>query len=339
MGYIHYDKAVLNSIPMAAVVGKLAKVYRKGSALVTKCVWHEDKHPSLTLYDNHCHCFACGAHDTPIGYVMQKLSMDFLHACEWLSDNFGKGATDMSSLMTEIENMPKAEKESGPVAYIPLDYARRMMSTENSFCKCLYQMFDSAKVDMVAEEYMLGTWQSKRYDDDVMFPSIDEHGQVHNIKVQHYCTDMESEHFCSCDKSHILWIGKDLARQGIVPKGSSFDNDCLFGAHLLPRYPDKTVRLVESPKNAILGAMYCPQYLWLATGNKGALNSKTLAPLKGRNVTVFPDRDAITEWTEKLASLSWLANFVVSDFCERKAPPENKKYDIADFLIQAYRNR
>lgn len=338
MAHVHYNTAVLNSIPMPVVAGKLAKVYRKGSAVVTSCPWHEDKHPSLTLYDSHCHCFACGAHGKPVSYVMQKLNVDFLGACEWLSANFGKGATDMNQMKTEIEKLPKATKEAGPVAYIPIEYVRSMMSSSNSFCNCLYQMFDSAKVDMIAEEYMLGTWQSKEYDDDVMFPSIDEQGRVHNIKIQHYCTDRDSDSFCSCDKQHILWIGKDLIRQGIVPRGSSFDNDCLFGAHLLPRYPDKTVRLVESPKNALLGAMHCPQYLWVATGNKGSLNSSTLAPLKGRNVTVFPDRDAIQEWREKLEQFAWLANFVVSDFCEKMAPSEEKKYDIADFLLSAYKS-
>lgn len=81
--------------------------------------------------------------------------------------------------------------------------------------------------------------------------------------------------------------------------------------------------------------MYCPQYLWLATGNKEALNSKTLAPLKGRNVTVFPDRDAIMEWRKALEGMPDAAAFQISDFCEVVAPPGMLKYDIADFIIDA----
>lgn len=107
------------------------------------------------------------------------------------------------------------------------------------------------------------------------------------------------------------------------------------GMHLLTRFPDKTVRLVESPKNAILGAMYYPQYLWLSTGNKGALNSKTLAPLKGRNVTVFPDREAISEWRTALSKMSDITSFQVDEFCDRMAPPSNLKYDVADFIISS----
>lgn len=49
--------------------------------------------------------------------------------------------------------------------------------------------------------------------------------------------------------------------------------------------------------------------------------------------TSKPDRDAIVEWREKIRELRYLANFTVSDFCEVMAPPDDLKYDIADFIV------
>lgn len=43
---------------------------------------------------------------------------------------------------------------------------------------------------------------------------------------------------------------------------------CLFGEHLLKKYPNKTVALVESEKTAIICSALMPDYIWLATGGK-----------------------------------------------------------------------
>jgi hypothetical protein len=103
---------------------------------------------------------------------------------------------------------------------------------------------------------------------------------------------------------------------------------------LLQRYPDSTVALVESPKNALFGSLSFPQLLWVAVGNKSNLKRDVLQPLKGRNVLVIPDCDAVDEWTTAVNELTDLANFTVSDFCRRQAPGDQPKFDIADYLQQ-----
>ena len=90
--------------------------------------------------------------------------------------------------------------------------------------------------------------------------------------------------------------------------------------------------LVESPKNALFGAVAFPELLWVAAGNKYNLSREALQPLRGRDVMVFPDCDAIEEWTQLLRSMPDVANFVVSDYCRRVAPADQPKYDIADYL-------
>jgi|GEM_PF-1298738 len=102
----------------------------------------------------------------------------------------------------------------------------------------------------------------------------------------------------------------------------------------LPSLPSqRAVALVESPKNAVVGACWRPELTWVAVGNKGMLKREVLEVLRGRDVIVFPDRDAIEEWRKILNGMKDLANFQMSSFCECKDYPENKKMDIADWIL------
>ena len=115
-----------------------------------------------------------------------------------------------------------------------------------------------------------------------------------------------------------------------------FDNDCLFGEHLLRRYSSQTVALVESPKNALMGAMVQPKYVWVATGSKAMLKRSLLECLRGRRVLVFPDRDTISEWETLLHGMRDIATFSVSNFCEQMAPEGDTKFDIADYVVARF---
>ena len=208
-----------------------------------------------------------------------------------------------------------------------------LVSSENSLCRCLMRIFQPEAVKWITEEYQLGCYSIKDLDDYTVFPNIDYQGRVQNLKVQHYNTDYTSPHFAHSDQT-AYWLGKIWAREGRLPKDAVFRSDCLFGEHLLSRYPDSIVALVESPKNAIIGALSFPTLTWVATGNKGMLKREVLSPLQQRNVIVIPDRDAITSWAEAISHLRDIANFTISDFCERAAPEDDRKFDIADFILK-----
>lgn len=357
MNSVHFDLERLKAIPFSRVAERLSSIRKSGKHYVTTCPWHQDEHPSLTLYEtngeNHCHCFSCGNGGSTIDYVMQRQGLSFTDACELLSGMFGIPAQEgraqtwntainrkgkSPECLSDTKAKPVTQTPEKPVSYIPMDYVNSLVSSENSFCRCLKHLFDAYHVEYLTEQYRLGVYELSDHDDYTIFPSIDAQGRVHNLKVQHYETDPGSPQFFKSDKRHIFWLGPQLARQGVVPQDAVFDNDCLFGAHLLQERPAAMVMLVESPKNAIVGAAACPQHVWVATGNKTALNRKTLLPLSGRQVLVYPDRDAIGEWCQKLSDMNDLAHFQVSDFCEHHAPAEALKFDIADHIISQHIN-
>lgn len=336
-----FDLSELKNIPIAEVVGKFDNLLRKGCHEVAHCPWHEDNHPSLTLYnndgENRCYCFACQNGGSVIDYVMSQMHCDFKTACEWLSREFSIGDATYMRYKPMVRCRRKAVTPEPSYFYIPEEYMMKTVSAKSSFCQCLMKLFPAHLVEHVAEEYRLGMLEDDSLMSDVIFWNIDNQGRVCNGKVQRYDTDIDSERFFHCDRRVVYWLGKSKMMSDIVPKEAVLNNKCLFGEHLLRERPADTIALVESPKNALLGACFVPQHIWIATGNKGNLSRLSLAPLRNRNVIVYPDRDAISDWKLTLDGMKDLANFHVSEFCERLAPSGAKKYDIADYIIDVMR--
>jgi hypothetical protein len=124
---------------------------------------------------------------------------------------------------------------------------------------------------------------------------------------------------------------------------------CLFGEHLLSKYPHNPVALVEAPKTAIYGTLYFgfpeepTNLLWLSVFNLISLTYDKCQALKGRNVYLFPDASkegtAFKTWSSKANEIeSQLSNtyFKVSDLLEQLAPDYDKEQgnDLADYLIK-----
>ncbi len=110
----------------------------------------------------------------------------------------------------------------------------------------------------------------------------------------------------------------------------------LFGAHLLTLANlNKSVGIVESEKTAILATAYLPNYVWLATGGSngpGLTNTETIALLKGRRVTLFPDVGAYEIWTKKASQMKDMGiNALVSSLLENNGKPHN--WDLADEVL------
>lgn len=341
--HYQFDTDRIRAISITAVARKLGDNLRRvGANHVTLCPWHDDHHPSLSLVDStnkhYCHCFSCGKGGDVISYVMQREDWSFYEACQWLSSEFGISTIQGPKPIFKFKPSRKhVENEEPEYSYIPTEMLDKLVSSENSLCQCLMQLFHPEAVKSVVEEYRLGCYSLFGSDIYTVFPTIDIDGRVKNLKVQLYETDIMAPRFAKSVKK-AYWLGKMWVRDGLLPKDTEYNSKGLFGEHLLNQYPDQTIALVESPKNAIVGALEHPGFLWLATGNKTVLQRKLLEPLRERNIIVIPDRDAIELWTKNISTVKDMANFTVSDYCERVAPTDQPKFDIADYIIN-YRLR
>ena len=61
-------------------------VNRQGKAL---CPFHNDRHPSLLVADDHYYCFACGAHGDVIDFAANFFDLPLYEAAQRLAADFG----------------------------------------------------------------------------------------------------------------------------------------------------------------------------------------------------------------------------------------------------------
>ena len=87
-GIIQTIKQSVTATQAAQALG--IKVDRNGRCC---CLWHEDKHPSMKLYegDRGCYCFSCHQSGSVIDMVQQANSCSFWQAVEWLNSAFHLG--------------------------------------------------------------------------------------------------------------------------------------------------------------------------------------------------------------------------------------------------------
>jgi len=75
--------------PLAALIGRNTKLTRAGRQWRGCCPFHGEKSPSFYVYDDHYHCFGCGAHGDAISFVMQTQGASFPEAVERLAAEAG----------------------------------------------------------------------------------------------------------------------------------------------------------------------------------------------------------------------------------------------------------
>jgi DNA primase len=75
--------------PLAPLVGRRVRIERAGRQWKACCPFHGEKTPSLHIYDDHYHCYGCGAHGDAITFVMQAEGASFAEAVERLAGEAG----------------------------------------------------------------------------------------------------------------------------------------------------------------------------------------------------------------------------------------------------------
>ncbi len=258
-------------------------------------------------------------------------------------------------------NKPEFKPEPEPepqITYFDPDTFKRTLKgydknifIQNLLCNTLYP-FDISDIEKVISMYGLGTITEGYMAGAVTFPFIDKNKNVRTIQVKQF--DKEN-HTIKTDFLHSIIEKEYIRNKKELPKWLQLylKNEkkvtCLFGEHLLSKYPNNPIALVEAPKTAV----YCTLYfgfpenendlLWLAVYNKSSFSFDKIISLKGRFVYVFPDlsKDGNTfkEWEKKANEFEQRLNgtqFKVFNLLEKIASEADKikGYDIADFLIK-----
>lgn len=243
-------------------------------------------------------------------------------------------------------------------AFIPVEVFNltRAGYEQNTFIQNLITRvafpFEVQDIEKVISLYHLGTIQNGYRAGANTFPFIDVQGNVRAVQVKQFD---KQNHTTGTDFLHSIIEKHHTRNNKPLPEWlEAYNNNetkvsCLFGEHLLSKYPYNPVALVEAPKTAIYGTLYFgfpeqpTNLLWLALYNLSSLNLNKCQSLKGRNVYLFPDLSkdgkAFELWSNKATEIQKRLQgtyFHVSDLLEQLAPQQDKEQgkDIADYLIK-----
>ena len=89
--------------PLTALIGRRVKLSKSGRNWKGCCPFHGEKSPSFHVYDDHFHCFGCGAHGDAISFVMQSEGAGFPEAVERLAGEAGLEVPKPSPRAAEAE--------------------------------------------------------------------------------------------------------------------------------------------------------------------------------------------------------------------------------------------
>lgn len=192
----------------------------------------------------------------------------------------------------------------------------KLHSAKSNFVRWMTSLVsDKEQAKHAWELYKLGATAKN----EVIFWQIDAQNQVRGGKTMQYGPDGHRTGYPS-------WIHTSLKADGDLPQDWTL-TQCLFGEHLLPQFPDKPVCIVESEKTAVVMSMFCPKFVWLATGGCNNLRISDMKLLEGRRVIVYPDSGKYLEWLEQVRNCA-LAYVTVIDYVEQY-PPNTDILDIA----------
>ena len=350
----HIEQYIIDKIKDTAdivdVVKDFVNLRKAGVNYTGLCPFHDDKNTgnfivrpkNAAVGGNTYHCFVCmkrGEGGGPVDFLMKHAKMSFQDAIRYLGKKYS----------IEVDNVPvnftppPPRPAPPPLPDMVMDRALVKETTaratsQNLFCYWLSQLpWNDEQRKRLSDTlwlYCVGGWTDGR----VVFWKIDHNGVPRSAKLMTYKPDGHR------DKTRNPgWLyNQDGVRQKCKPDEHTILKP-LFGAHLLKRYPDAVVNIVESEKTALIMANFYgnpSEQIWLACGGLQQMNLDSMQPLidQGRKVWLWPDKDGVSDWqkvADKLGSDNVSIYTKFFDTCWR--PEDGDKADCADIILRMMR--
>lgn len=344
-------RAVTDAAKIEEVVGDFVTLRKAGVNMTGLCPFHDDQtdgnfivRPSTLSQGrpgrNSYKCFVCGAKGGAVNFLMEAERMSFPDAIRWLGKKYS----------IEVDNVPvnwtppppRPVPPPPPPLEMPREWVSRTMKLAPmaTFVTWYYSLpWSVAQISRMHNtlwQYCVGGWRDHR----VVFWQIDSDGVPRAAKLMAFYEPGHPKYGHRVKEQHPGWIyNQDGCRQICKPDEHTILKP-LFGSHLLKRYPNATVNVVESEKTAIIMANYygcLESQLWLACGGLKFLQLESMQPLidQGRRVWLWPDKDGIDKWqevAEKLGSEQVQVYTKFFDTCWE--PQDGDKADAADITIR-----
>ncbi|MBX9703563.1 MAG: toprim domain-containing protein, partial [Silvanigrellaceae bacterium] len=80
---------LIEAIDLQNYLKQFLEIKRSGNNFVARCPFHQDSSPSLYIYPDHYHCFACKAHGNVIEFEIHRTGFSFKEAVESIAQKTG----------------------------------------------------------------------------------------------------------------------------------------------------------------------------------------------------------------------------------------------------------
>jgi len=271
------------------------------------------KHKYNLFFDNENNCFA----------PEEFGKCDRINHCGYEHRPEGQKVLNPNTLHHEIQPMSVFDKG------VVKEYAKTVFKDPLSLY--LIKKF-GARGKQVLRDYIV----TSKYIEDWLtyapvFWYIDDNNEVRSGKVMNYEVSegypKRTKYKQTC--FNFKWLHTNIEDYNYA--------QIVFGAHLVTKYPEKEIHIVESEKTALIMACVKPEYIWLATLAFTGLQEEFLPDLKGRKIVAHPDKGEKTfnYWTERIKEFldkNLVLSGEVSTFTEENDLLEEGD-DVADYVI------
>jgi len=351
-------RRVLDRAKIEDVVGDFVDLRKAGVNMTGICPFHDDQHDGNFIvrpssipearHGNTYRCFVCDAKGGPVQFLMAHERLSFPDAIRWLGKKYNEPVDDIPLNYTPPPPRPK------PAPLPRLTFKRETVKNsmkgieQTLFIKYLRSLpWDDeqrARLSDVLRLYCVATcphgpewiafWQITYDGVPLTAKYMKYHPDGHRMKGR----DQHGNKVFASDWEH-AW----RARQKQYDPDKWGVHNALFGEHLLKKYPNAIVNVVESEKTAIIMANYYGDFdsqIWLSCGGLQWLQLDKFQPLidQGRTVWLWPDKDGRDKWQEvadKLGSEKVRVYTNFFDTCWREE--DGDKADVADIAIRMMR--
>jgi hypothetical protein len=282
---------------------------------------HDGKFSPFEGFVDKGHCFSCGETFFPDGDNTRN-EEQFIY----YSPTTKKG--DLPQEPETYSILPKRIVEES-----------KLKPERNVLLNYLSAISTPSAMEYVRELYQVGT--SMLWPGSSVFWQIDINGNVRTGKIIQYeiltddtCATGQNCKRVKTNKPPAYWVHK-------LPKVyCPVIKQCFFGEHLLSKFPDKKIGILESEKSALIASLFHPEYLWLACGGVSNLSREKLLVLRARDVFLFPDLKQLDPWKNIVTRCGDIFKYKgclkVINVLEKNATDLERQqgFDLADYLLR-----
>ena len=351
----HIDPKTIEKIKDATnivdVIGDFLELRKKGIGYVSLCPFHDDHtignfevSPVKQIYK----CFSCDASGDAIKFLMdyKGTKLSYIDALRYLAKKYNIYIDEESKQDARWQHVKPAKPREiievhKDMLVIPRQVVADVVHSRqlNMFIEWFRHLPWSNdptnnqrdRVATTLHDYCVGPWKDGR----VAFWQIDDQGRPRSAKLMRYGTNGKR-----IKTENPGWIHNQTGVRENLDLDHHEFRTVPFGQHLLKKYPQAIVNVVESEKTALICANaygHPERSLWLAVGGIKFLKPEILQPIidQGRTIWLWPDKDGVDDWTTKCKHmLSKQVRITTKFINDNWIEADGEKADVADIIIR-----